>query len=249
VLGQGTEVQWDFTGVIPGTYQAIVQVEDSRGRIATDSVEVIFRLPLKKRDYLRETGRSFLLRDKAEKKGYGLYSYLLFGSPPSDVSRERYRKAVGAYLELIPDITILEKYIPLDKLNITYLPVDLSPDEVISIDWVLEHYDYARARILLRAIPGNHRNGPYIISTREPFTGKTVLSGQYLYQDLSAVPADRNLIRLWVKEFLNQAAQERFWEKNKAEIFTLKLRTTIAILAEGLPDVRNALDDWIEWIH
>lgn len=252
IVGQGTDVRWDFTGVIPGSYQATVQVEDSTGRSASCSIQVILRLPIGTRDVLRETGRSLLVQDKKEEEGYSLYSYLLFGSPPSDANRERYRDAIDSYLKLIPDVTILEKYIPPNELNITYLPVDSYPEKVISVDWVLEHYDYARALLLLRVLPekyrkGNLRKGPYFISALEPLTEKTTLSSQCLFQDLSTVPEDKNIVSLWVKEFLNQAAQERFWERNKAKMFVIKLRTTIGILAKGLPDVLNGLKDWIAW--
>ena len=247
IIGRGPEVQWDFARVIPGTYKVTVQVTDSIGRADSCSIKVIIQLPITTKDPSRETGRSFLLKNKTEQKGYGLYSYLLFGSPPDTASRERYRKAIETYLNLIPDIVSLEKYIPINDLNITYLPIESSPGNNVSIDWILDNYDYARARSILRFLPGNHRHGPYIISCRKPLTGNTKLPDQYLYQNLSTVPA--HLALLWVKEFLNQAAQERFWERNNTEFFTLKLRTTIGILAEGLPDVRNALDKWIEWIH
>lgn len=246
IIGQGTDVRWDFAGVIPGSYQAKVQVEDSTGRSAACSIQVILRVPIGTRNILRETGRSLLVQDKKEEEGYGLYSYLLFGSPPSDANRKRYRDAIDSYLRLIPDVTILEKYIQHKELNITYLPVDSSPEDAISVDWVLEHYDYARARALLRFILGDNRNGPYFISALEPLTGKKTISDQYLYQDLSTVPEE--LIHIWVKEFLNQAAQERFWAKNKAKMFVLKLRTTIGVLAKGNEMVRNALKKWISWI-
>jgi len=246
IIGQGTDVRWDFAGVIPGSYQAKVQVEDSTGRSAACSIQVILRVPIGTKNILRETGRSLLVQGKKEEEGYGLYSYLLFGSPPSDANRKRYREAIDSYSKLIPDITILEKYIQHKELNITYLPVDSSPEDAISVDWVLEHYDYARARVLLRFILGDNRNGPYFISALEPLTGKKTISDQYLYQDLSTVPEE--LIHIWVKEFLNQAAQERFWAKNKAKMFVLKLRTTIGVLAKGNKIVRSALKKWIVWI-
>ena len=71
--------------------------------------------------------------------------------------------------------------------------------------------------------------------------------GPYLLQDLSAVPP--HLAASWVKEFLNQAAQERFWEERKAVQLASRMRVTIAILGAGLPEVRKAVDDWIAWVH
>ncbi len=246
IVGHGSEVRWDFSGVIPDKYHAYVQVKDSIGRSTTCSTQVVVWLPLTGRDPVQETVRSLLVRGKAEEDGYGLYSYLLFGSPPNDsASRERYCVAIKTYLKLIPDITILEEYYKHSELNITYLPVGSAPGGTISVDWVLEHYDYGRARVLLNTISNDLRNGPYFISTLEPLSGKSELLSKYLYQDLSAVPL--HLTSMWVKEFLNQSAQERFWEERTARRFVLEIRTTIGQLAEGLPDVRNALKDWIKW--
>ena len=53
----------------------------------------------------------------------------------------------------------------------------------------------------------------------------------------------------WVREFLNQAAQERFWEERTGQQLALKLRLTIGILGVGLPEVRKALDTWIAWVR
>jgi membrane protein YqaA with SNARE-associated domain len=57
--------------------------------------------------------------------------------------------------------------------------------------------------------------------------------------DLSWVPA--KVIRFWIDEFLNQAAQERFEDTRSLSRFELKMRTVISILAEGLPKVEEAL--------
>ena len=46
---------------------------------------------------------------------------------------------------------------------------------------------------------------------------------------------------------MNQAAQERFWEESTAKRLVVKLRTTVAVLALGLPDVRAALEDAVDW--
>ena len=87
--------------------------------------------------------------------------------------------------------------------------------------------------------------GPYIVSTLNPLSGTERLSSKYLYQDLSLVPP--HLVSLWVREFMNQAEQEHFWEERKAVQLVLKLRTTIGVLAIGLPDVQAGLRQWIVW--
>jgi hypothetical protein len=46
---------------------------------------------------------------------------------------------------------------------------------------------------------------------------------------------------------MNLAAQERFWEPRTAEVLTLKLRSTISVLAIGLPEVKKQLASWVSW--
>ena len=192
-----------------------------------------------------------------ETTGYGLYSYLLLGSPPTAASRERYLKAIEEYLRF-PDLTRLETFnIPYRTLNITYLPIKVAPERPVLDQltderygevaaWILKQYDYERARVLLKNLPGSHREGPYFLSVLTPPSWDHPPSRPYLYQDQSAVPP--HLVSLWAREFLNQAAQEQFWQERTVAHFALKLRTSIGILATGLPEVRKALDYWIAWV-
>jgi hypothetical protein len=256
--GQGSEVKWDFSDVSAGVYEAKVTVKAVSREVADCSVRVIVQV----RSQLptrgdRETGRSFLLPNEVETLGYGLYSYLLFGSRPTTAGRERYLKAIEEYLKF-PDIGRLETFNTSRRtLNITYLPVLAVPgrqildrlvdehyDEVA--EWILKQYDYERARTLLRGLPGSQREGPYIVSFLKPPTWSGSPTRPYLYQDQSSVPP--HLVSLWAKEFLNQAAQEQFWQERTAVQLVLKLRTTIGILASALPQTRKSLDHWITWV-
>jgi hypothetical protein len=248
-VGEGSEARWDFSGVDPGFHTATVRVSVRKGGSATCSITV--RLRLGKKGPARFTGRTLLVKGHKEVKGYGLYSYLLFGSRPNEDTRERYSEAITAYLNLIEDIRSFQKNLPLSKMNITYVPVEedmpgyIGDKQQDARRWILEHYDYASAQVLLGTLPGTHRDGPYIVSYTMPISSNISLSRQYLYQDLSSVPP--HLVSLWVKEFLNQAEQERFWEKRTGAQFVLGLRKTIGILAVGLPITRDALDNWIVW--
>lgn len=243
--GPGGEATWDFAGVPPGTYTATVKLGGADDPSLTCSVRVIVLEREDGRGVPRITGRSLLARDVPEAEGFGLYSYLLFANPPEESSRERYEKAIDAYLSIMPDVEALEKYSKRSELNVTYVPVDTDPPKSISPAWVLQHYDFAHALVLLRVVPGAHRDGPYIVSSLKPVTAKESLNGDYLFQDLSTVPP--HLISAWIKLFLNQASQEHFWEQKSANYFALRLRTAIGILAVGLPDVQSALNNWIAW--
>src|SRR5215475_12461906 len=141
VYGQGPEVNWDFTDVTAGIYEAKVRVSDGGSRIADCSVRVIVqsqsRLPTRGN---RETGRSFLVSGEPETTGYGLYSYLLLGSPPTAANRERYLKAIEEYLRF-PDLTRLETFnLAYRTLNVTYLPIKVSPERPILDQLADERY-------------------------------------------------------------------------------------------------------------
>lgn len=243
---RGAEARWSLAELRPGTYAATVNVSGAEGTPTECLLRVIVRRDVDSRGPARETGRSLLLPGRNEDGGYGLYSYLLLGSPPSEAARERYLKALEAFVSLIPDISSLEEYVQRQELNVAYLPVRATPDRPPSAAWALDSYDYARARVLLRNVTRPNREGPYLLAALKPLTSAGV-PGPYLFQDLSAVPP--HLAASWVKEFLNQAAQERFWEERKAVQLASRMRVTVGILGTGLPEVRKAVDDWIAWVR
>lgn len=247
--GAGHEVRWNLAGVVAASrpIEAAVRVKTLPNFTSTCAVQIVVERKYQPVARGQETGRSFLVKGNNEEKKYGLYSYLLLGAAPTSSNRERYVKTIEAFLASIVEITALENYIQRSKLNVTYLPVVDAPTAKPSADWVLEHYDYARARALLGALNANLREGPYFVSVLTPL-GLGEAPKQYLFQDLSSVPTNGDLISWWVREFLNQAAQERFWEPRTAGSLVLKLRTAIAVLAVGLPDVRKGVDTWISWI-
>lgn len=251
VKGRGSAVVWELVGVEPGEYAATVQVRDPRGRSATCQVQVFVVRPTPSRNH-RETGRSFLLEGQQEAAGFGLYSYVLFGIPPVDeLSRQRYLEIVKAYSSLIGDMASLEKYFEKSKLNVTYLPLTVSsgsrfPQDVTP-EWILEHYNYDRARYLLRGLPGGTLQGAYIISYAKPLTAVESISNQYLKVDLSGVYP--GLVPQSVKEFLNQAAREHYWENSLTLTrLALNMRNVIAGLARAYKAQRPAMKELEEWI-
>jgi len=248
---RGAEARWNLANLQPGTYAVIVRLEGDAEGSPECLVRVVVRRDATPRGPdSRETGWALLQAGRSEAPGYGLYSYLLVGAPPTDATRERYLAAIDAYWRLVPEIAGLERYVAPAQLNIAYLPVTGPPPQTVSTEWLLAQHDYARSRALLRLLPGAHRDGPYILSVLErlgaPGTGSS-LAGPYLFQDLSSVPT--NLAAAWVRQFLNQAAQERFWETRTGERLALKLRLTIGVMGAGLPEIRKALDTWIAWVR
>ena len=247
--GQGPQVLWSLKGLSSGIFTAEVRVGEATEQGAVCSMQVVVAESERGPEVKRETGRSFLVKGAREAGGYGLYSYLLLGSPPSDAMRDRYLKILQAYLGIINDINDFGEYVTSrEKLNITFLPIGAQAEDNATAAWLVEHYDYARARVYLDLLPGSRRDGIYLVSCSKPLSEGA--NPPYLLQDLSTIPVTpEDLASPWVREFLNQAAQDRFWEPRTMDNLILKLRTTIAVLAIGLPDVQNSLRKWIDSIH
>lgn len=242
---QGREATWDLKGISAGIYTATVTAKSTSGRTIDCSLRVAVLEPDRGTTPL-ETGRAFLLKGTNEREGYGLYSYLLLGSHPTQSARERFLKALDAYLGSIEKISVLEsEYYRRNQLNITYLPLTVLPQGNATASWLLDHYDYARARFLLSSIHKPAGDGIYIVSCLKPLGGPH--SPPYLFQDLSTVPpVPGELMSWWIREFMNQAAQEHFWNPRRTRVLILNMRTTIAVLASGLPEVQRSLTAWIK---
>jgi hypothetical protein len=195
-----------------------------------------------------EAARAFLRGGEPETAGFGLYSYLLFGSPPaSDREAERYRAAVRALLA-IPEVQEMLRYAPDSTLNVTYLPLARPPADTAA-DSLLAAYDYARARIIIRNVPelSDARDGPYFVSAVQPLT-RGPSPGPRLVQNLTGVPP--RLVGAWVDHFLEQAQRPEFWRgEAEQDDFALSLRTVLSQAAEGLPEVQGALQRWIVWVR
>src|SRR5215468_6953907 len=102
----------------------------------------------------RLSARAFLLTNHDEPNGYGLYSYLLFATPPKDdQEHERHLKAIESYLLVLQPIEEMERHRRRSELNITLLPVKRNidlPDNLSApkqaaqeAQRVLAAYDYA----------------------------------------------------------------------------------------------------------
>jgi hypothetical protein len=199
-------------------------------------------------------GRAFLVGAEPEERGYGLYSYVLFGGPPTTATREAYQQAVASYLEYLPPVESLEANVNRDHLNVTYMPVTVPPpanvadfrpklddagERAAASAWVLEHYDYARAQLLLAAVGRGHGDGPYLVSSLRPLSNTEPPPGGVLRQDLSGTPPE--FMRSWLHEFLAQAASPADWNATSLSQFVLRLRTAAVSIASAWPDVRDSV--------
>ncbi|HEV2687485.1 MAG TPA: hypothetical protein VGV35_02995 [Bryobacteraceae bacterium] len=183
-----------------------------------------------------------LVAAEGEQPGYALYSYMLFGS--SGGSRERFVALARAWKSELQDVgEFAANGVPRAKLNITYFLVNSKEPSTTDAEWLVDQYNYTRARIYLDKLPGSRRaDGPYIVSVPQPLGGVDQVRGRFLFQDLSSVPP--SLIGPWVREFTNQVAQENYWQPPAMDDMVLKLRTNIEIAAMALPDVKKAAEEW-----
>jgi hypothetical protein len=245
--GDGIDAQWTLTDAPPvGPYRATIRVRGTADPANECSLEVFVLKKGSEDSTLRgEAAWGFLPARVMEVRGYGLYSYLLLGSPPSTgAAREQYLAVIDAYLTTIPHIVPLEVYLKRKQLNIAYLPVRVVPPvrEKISPVWVLERYDYDRAQRVLGVIGGDRREGPYIVSSLQPLPSQAPLSGVGFY-DLTGLRP--HLAALYVKEFLRQSAQERLWEPRTAQRVGRQLRLTIPVLGDEESAALEGVNRWI----
>lgn len=232
---------WTLTDVIPGRYHATVTAEGG-----SCTVELFYQFEPVFRGNVREPAQSLLLNGKLEPAGYGLYTYILFGSPPADSDMPRAKKTLEVYAALIVPLEQMESYFDRQELNVITVPVTLAaqPKQKPSADELLKCYGFARARALLDKIDPNLRRGPYLVSSLTPLTKG--LSHPYLLQDLSSVPPD--VVAFWVRHFLNEAAQQHSWNATTFEGIALRTRTAIAVAAQALPDVTKGLSAYLKLV-
>jgi len=187
----------------------------------------------------RLTGRELLAPDEKEEQGYGLYSYLLFQRRIRDLNSptlKRYRAAIEAYLE-IEHVSEILRFRERRDMNVTYLPVVVHSHPSDSTA-MLKNYDYARSKHILAVARVRSGDGPFILGTRQPVSRSVSLPKEHLFHVLSTVP--ERAIGAWVRLFLQQASQEKFWERESRDEFLLRLRTEIAKGGDQIEDLSAA---------
>jgi hypothetical protein len=268
IVSKGDTATLDTSGLPPGPITATVSCSDKYGLTETASAQIVLSYPKAAAKpppppQIKDTGRDFLLPGDAEHKGYGMYSYLLWWDYPSPNDRARFVTIVAAFLRM-PTIASLEgskkvpsssgkavapvASIPKEHLNVAYVPVTDPPADNPTPDWVVDHYDYARAHVLLGHLGRKHPSGPYIVSTLAPLTPGLPLDAHYLFQDLSSRVVPNELAEAWIKQFQDQAESQQFWEPDRMRTFVLQLRAQVAKLAIDVPDARKGLATWISWL-
>jgi hypothetical protein len=195
------------------------------------------------------SGRTFLLSGKREPEGYGLYSYILFGSPPgNDTERERSLKAIESYLQVVQPIEELGRYRDPHELNITLIPLKIPIDlnrnvtepkqaRELAIK-LLGIYDYARAQVLLADFGLDATSsGPFLVSKR---LAPNATQADRTVFDMSRVSP--TLVWQHTKAFCNLATQESTWTETTLRRFALNVRNVIAVAARITPQVKGEVE-------
>jgi hypothetical protein len=195
----------------------------------------------------RATGYSLWKTGAYEDSGYGLYSYVLLSHKPSATEKFKYKFFLEAFLRL-PDSSGLGESLPQGQINITYIPVLLTSTDwqTLSVEeqaeFVLNHYDYARAVAILSQLQGGTNSGPSIASASKPLS-QNPHQRPVLFQNLSSAQPD--LMDAYVDGFVKQVARKNFSEASTLESFQLPLRNLLEVTATGLGLSKDAVKSWV----
>jgi len=260
VNGSGTDVRWNLSGVnlkadeLHKKVTATVRMTSTGVEGATCSVEVFIGKHIKQADLerndetrgkLREA-RRYLLPNKTEESGFGLYSYLLFPVPPGNAEEKaRYLKTLESCLRMMQGVEeFLARHRRRSELNATHIPVTAVPTYNKDLEkWaasVLDLYDYATAQNLLDKLDNTYRRGPYLISVlKQPLSNANTPIQMHVLQDFTGkVP---ELVSQFVDFFISRAAQQQTWTESSLQSFRLNLRNLVAVAGKVGPGVANTV--------
>jgi len=147
----------------------------------------------------------------------------------------RFKAILQEYFRL-NDTVRLETYLPAKTLNATFVPVDGFRKDA-DADWLVGHYDYARAEALLASL-NIHEEGPFLISALHPIAAPGG-PGEIIKADMATTPV--SVVPFWMTAFYGVTTQQREWNKRTIGTFLLNLRTVLARGAEGLPVALEAV--------
>jgi hypothetical protein len=191
----------------------------------------------------------FLAKNEREESGYGLYSYLLFGSKPNAEERASYLTAIEAYLRVLPSVSELAQHLAPSELNVTYIPVTEKPSSgETDRDWaaqILEVYDYARAKVLLVRLGDEYPSGPYIVSVRSPLSENR--ASAYLFEDLRRIVP--SLMQAWIEAFVWFAAKERSWTERNVRYLGLNIRNVVKVSGLAASEMVGGVDSRLHFVE
>lgn len=260
VQGSGAAVRWNLSGVRLPTGElhkkvtATVRTTSTGLEDTTCSVEVFIGRQVQAEDQRSKdetrgglrSARRYLLPNKTEEPGFGLYSYLLFPVPPGDdEEKARYLKTLESCLRMMQGVEEhLARHRRPSELNATHIPVTAVPKHHKDLEqWatsVLDLYDYATAQKLLDRLDNTYRRGPYLVSVvKQSLSNGATPAQLHVLQDFTGkVP---ELVSQFVDLFTYRAAQQRTWTEESLQSFRLNLRNLVAVAGKVGPGVANTV--------
>jgi hypothetical protein len=254
----GARAVWTISGIQEqAIVGAVVHVDAGASGTQSCNVKIIVLPP--RQGSVKETpmersqrmaARLFLFPNKPEPREFGLRSYLLFATPPkNDTERERYVKAIEAYLRLlVPAEDLLAQNARVSEINCTMLPlkrkIELPPDlsnaasALAAAGTIEQNYDYARAGLLAGELGVDvSSGGPYLLSR-----GRRDGRAQLLIDMTGVSPA---MMWDWMKWFCWLTAQERSWNEVAVSKLGLNLRNVIAVTGSVGEVVLTSMAQWM----
>jgi hypothetical protein len=233
----GSTAIWDFTDAASGRATVHISAR-SDGGVQKDCAASVFIEGSVASRGDRFSRRFLLVRGQSEPSGYGLYSYVVLTPAGDDQdAKDRNRRLLEIWKNTVVQLTALERKEPKTALNGIFVPVDLPNDRDPDVDWLLKHYDYARADHLLLNVKGEHKPGPYLISSKLPLT-KEARQKQLV---LGAWWAPSSTIEFWFAAFVDQGQQEQFDQTSAFDMFNLKMRTIVGEITKDFPRSKEAV--------
>jgi hypothetical protein len=180
---------------------------------------------------IKEVTRHGLPTGTFEPSGYGLYSYLLFGSSSQAGRTKRYAAAQAYCTNFLPISEAEKQGIPRLNLNVFSVPIkDTAPSTYCdnARKLVDDYYDYLLAKKLFQDA-GLEGDGIYLVACNKP-----ILAGcdrkKMLVVQLTTVPED--LSELCVLEFRRQTRKPNYWNDTTLRNVALTLRTQLPRIAQ-----------------
>lgn len=245
------DYKWDLRNRPVRLAQATFTVVDQNGATDTCTVEVILPRADQKGDANRLNKTSLLVKDQQEASGFGLYTYILFGSRLDEEMQKRGRKVVETFWRIALQLPSADAVSP--NLNVVYFPVSAAPamelskqmeDPVQAGAWIIDHYDvHASSRILAAFGLADNVRGPYLVSALKP--AKAGVQGRILFQDLSDSKVHDELITAWVERFAGAATRAQDWQPTTFERLQLTLANAVRIAADVKDPIRQSIVEWI----
>lgn len=198
-----------------------------------------------------DPSRSLLVRGTVEATGFGAYSYVLFRERPDGVMRDRYVRIVYRVIRSAEQTAdMLNQGYKREELNVIHFPVVRQPTRTATPSeaaaWIVDNYDYTRAKRLLRRCPQAKATGPYLVSSLMPLEALHANQTPYVH-DMTRATDDT--WELWVAAFIETSSRPNQWNNTSMMAAMLHVRDVLATIASAGKPVLDARDKVLMWFR